>query len=135
MERILKENIIKNIILIVLLVLLISPINEFLLNNKLFEDVYLAGDVLVAMSIIAVIACFGNFAFSYEKINPKNVYQRYLAHITTGLLMFIIGVSLIFTSILISFIMGYFFLVDLILSLLYLSCMGYDFWDVMRISG
>ena len=130
MKSIIKENLIKNIILAVIIILLIFPISNFLINANL--DKALAGDVLVAVSVIAVIACFGNFAFTYEKINLKNTLQRYMAHFVTGLLMFVVGVSLIFTAILIKFLIGHFILIDISLILLYLACVGYDFWDLLR---
>ncbi|MBU0590898.1 hypothetical protein KKF81_05940 [Candidatus Micrarchaeota archaeon] len=132
MKDIIKEIIIKNVILIVLFILSYPIISDYLMNSNLPQDKASAGDVLVAISIIAVIACFGCFAFTYEKVNNKKANQRYLAHITTGLLTLIIGISLIFTSILIIFIMGHFFLVDMMLVALYLACVGYDFWDGMR---
>ncbi len=133
MRKIIKENLIKNVILIILLIIIYFPTQNYLLNSNLVADKALAGDILVAASIIAVIGCFGNFAFTYEKINVKKTSQRFLAHFTTGLLMLAIGISLIFTAILISFIMGHFILVDIVLLLLYVACIGYDFWDLLRI--
>jgi len=89
----------------------------------------------LAVSIVAVIACFGNFAFTYEKVNIKKKDQRYLAHLTTGLLMLIIGISLIFSTILISTIMGPFILVNITFALLYLACVLYDFWDLFIVQN
>lgn len=133
MQKIIKENLTKNVFLVFLLIILYFPIQTYLENSSLIADKASAGSVLVAVSIIAVIACFGAFAFTYEKISEKSTFQRYLAHFTTGLLMLIIGVSLIFTSTLISFVMGNFLLFDFILALLYLAIIGYDFWDLLRI--
>jgi hypothetical protein len=133
MQKIIKENLAKNIILVILLALLYSPIQIYLLNSNLVNDLPLAGDILVAVSVIAVIACFGNFAFTYEKIHSRSVAQRLLAHFTTGLLMLIIGISLIFASVLVAMIMGQFIIFDIILLGLYVACVGYDFWDLLRI--
>ncbi|MEA2036697.1 MAG: hypothetical protein U9O94_04265 [Nanoarchaeota archaeon] len=133
MNKIIKENITKNIILIIILILFYPLINTYLTNNNLVNDVSASGNILIATSIIAVIACFGNFAFTYEKINVKKTFDRYLAHLTTGLLMLIIGISLIFTNILIAIIMGNFILVNITLFLLYIACVGYDLLDVLRI--
>ncbi len=132
MEKIIKENLIKNVILVILLVFLYFSIQNYLVNSNLKTDKALAGNILVAVSIIAVTACFGNFAFTYEKINPKNVFERYLAHTTTGLLMLIIGISLIFADILFTFTMGHFVLVDVTFILLYIANIGYDFWDLLK---
>lgn len=133
MKILIKENLAKNILAIALLVILYFPISGYLMNSNLFVDISLAGNVLVATSIIAVTACFGNFAFTYEKIDKGSAFSRHLAHFTTGLLMLIIGVSLIFTSILATFVMGHFVLIDLLLIALYVACVGYDFWDLFRV--
>ena len=135
MQKIIKENLIKNLILIVLLIYLYFPIQNYLLNSNLVSDKASAGSIIVATSIIAVTACFGNFAFTYEKIDVKKASHRYLAHFTTGLLMLVIGISLIFTTILVSFVMGRFILVDVTFLLLYVACVGYDLWDLLRIKS
>ncbi len=132
MQKIIKENIIKNIILLILLALAYFPIQSYLVNSNLISDEASSGNILVATSIIAVIACFGNFAFTYERVNTKKNTHKYLAHFTTGLLMLIIGISLSFTDILISFIMGKFILIDMTLAFLYIACVSYDFWDILR---
>jgi len=134
-ERIVKENIYKNIILVILFGLLFFPIDSFLMNSSLVNDKPLAGDVLVAVSIFAVISCFGCFAYTYEKINQKSNFQRYLSHVTTGIYLLIIGTSLIFIRVLLSILMGPFILVDIMFILLYLACVGYDFWDLFRITN
>ena len=75
-----------------LLILLISyyPIKINILSSNLHANISLAGDILVAISILAVIACFGNFAFTYEKVDFKNKLQVLMGHLTTGLLMLIL---------------------------------------------
>ncbi len=132
MKKIIKENLWKNILLIILLILLYFSIHNHLTSSNLVTDTSAASTILVATSIIAVIACFGNFAFTYEKVKRDKASHRYIAHLTTGLLMLIIGISLIFTAILIKFIMGSFIIVDATLLLLYIACVGYDFWDLLR---
>lgn len=132
MNKLVKENLLKNILVAVLLLLSISPIMTFAANSPMASNLGLAGSVLAAVSTIAVIACFGNFAFTYEKISKKNKFERLLAHFTTGAFMFIIGISMIFTSVLISLIMGSFIVINIVLVLLYLANVGYDFWDLFR---
>jgi len=133
LNKLIKENLLKNVVVLLLLILSIIPIKTFVNGSVLASNFTLAGSVLAAVSTIAVIACFGNFAFTYEKISAKNKYARLLAHFTTGTFMFLIGISMIFTSILLSLIMGYFILVDITLILLYLANVGYDFWDIFRV--
>lgn len=106
MANIIKENLIKNMMIIFFLILLYPLIKDVLNSSKLSSDPASAGSLVVVTSVIAVTACFGNFAFTYEKIKVKSLFQRYLAHVTTGLFMLVIGISLIFTSILTSMMMG-----------------------------
>jgi len=132
MESLTKENIIKNIFLIIILLLLYFPISNFLINSDMVTDKASSGNILVAVSIIAVIACFANFEFSYDQIEIDKTPERIFSHVTTGLFMVIIGVSLIFTRFLISFVMGKFIIMDLTLILLYISCVFYDFFDILK---
>ena len=130
MKPALRENVFKHILIIIALIVLYCIIKPFIISTGLGADHTSAGTVLVAVSIVAVTACFGNFAFKYEKININNCWDRCFAHTITGLLMLIIGISLIFTGILIEILMGSFFVIDWTLILLYLACIGYDFWDL-----
>lgn len=132
-EKIIKENFIKNIILMILLIIIYFLTHDYLVNGDIVTDKVSMGYTLIATSVMAVIASTGNFAFTYEKINVKSTSQRYLAHFTTGLLMLVIGASLIFTGILISLILGHFILIDVMLLLLYVACIAYDFWDLLRL--
>jgi len=132
MEQLIKENIIKNLIVIMVLLSLYLPIHQFLTDSPLAQDKPAAGDILVAVSIIAVCACFGNFAFTYEKIKITPV-QKYIAHITTAILMFLLGISLMCTAELIFIIMGYSILIHILIILLYTACVGYDFWDMYKL--
>ena len=98
MKQIIKENIVKNIILIILLVGLFFMITKGVMESNLPNNRDAAENLLLATSLISVIACFGNFSFTYEEVHKKSTAERYLAHLTTGLLMLVIGTSLIFTS-------------------------------------
>lgn len=132
MNKIVKENLFKNIVILIVLAVLYLQIQNFLMSN-LSNDKASASSIIVVASIIAVTACFGNFAFTYEKINPKKGFHRFLAHTTTGLLMLLIGISLIFTSVLTTIIMGNFIISDITFLLLYIASVFYDFWDLFRL--
>ena len=134
MRRILRENLLKNALLVLLLFFSYSPIADFLGHSELATDKPLAGDVLVAISIVAVIACFGNFAFTYEKVDASRAH-RLLAHLLSGMLMYVIGASLIFTRVLLATLMGPFVFVDILLALLYAAAVLYDFWDLFRMGA
>jgi len=100
--------------------------------NSIKIDATVAGNILIASSLFAVIACFGNFEFKYEQINLKNKVERIAAHATTALLMLIIGISLIITQIMIDSLIGHFLLFTCTLILVYVSCVAYDFMDLLR---
>lgn len=133
MRQIFLENIIKNLLLIGILIFLYPKIGEYFSAIGLAADKPLAGDLLVAVSILAVIACFGAFAFTYETINKNSLFARYLAHITTGLLIFVIGISLEMSAYLAEFLIGQFWILNLGWLGLYIATVGYDFWDLQRV--
>lgn len=132
MEKILLENIIKNVLLAVILIFTYAPIDAYLQTTNIVTDLPLAGDILVAVSILIVTACFGNYAFTYEK-TKKNHRSRFLAHATTFVLMLLLGLAIEMTSVLSHFLVGHFFMFDFALLLLYVATVLYDFWDLERI--
>lgn len=133
MKKILWENLLKNIIVVFLLVPSYISIKNYFLAINLSSDKNIIGNLLSVVSILAVTACFGNFAFSYERIKGNDLLSRFIGHLTTGLLMLVIGISLEMTSILTSFLIGEFFIFNLTLMLLYIASVLYDFWDLKRV--
>jgi hypothetical protein len=127
----LLENIIKNCAILVLLAPAYIYIQSAFSSNPLMDKATL-GSVLVAVSILSVTACFGNFAFTYERVKQKDAASRILAHATTGLLMLLIGLSLEMTSVIMNLLMGKFAMFDLGLVVLYIASVLYDFWDLKR---
>ena len=103
-----------------------------LFSSGIVSDKAVVGSLLAAVSILAVTACFGNFAFTYEKIKRDSFGSRLLAHTTTGLLMLLIGMSLEMTSVLASLLVGEFYIFNLSLLILYAASVLYDFWDLKR---
>ena len=126
------ENIIKNVVIVVLLIASYSPIHTSLSVSSLGSDTGAAGSFLIAVSIIAVIGCFGNFTFTYEKSRLNIPSDRLIAHMTTGLLMLVIGLSLEMTAVVSRFLVQGFFFLDLTLIALYVAMVLYDFWDIRR---
>ncbi len=131
-SNILWENLAKNIVVFLLLIPAYSAVNTFLTASSIVTDKSIVGSLLVAVSILAVTACFGNFAFTYEKVRREHLLSRLLAHTTTGLLMFLIGLSLEMTSVLASLLIRDFVIFDISLLLLFIGSILYDFWDLTR---
>lgn len=132
MKNIIQENFIKNIVLLIILFLIYPLILSSLSNSPAATDKAIAGNLLVAVSILVVTACFGNFAFTYEKVDHKKLSSRLLGHATTSLLMLLIGLSLELTSVLSKLLVGNFVIFDICLILLYFASVLYDFWDLKR---
>jgi hypothetical protein len=132
MKQVLWENVGKNLVIICLLIPAYFNIQASLTNSPLTADKSVLGSLLVAVSILAVTACFGNFAFTYEKVRHSSAGSRWLAHSTTGFLMLLIGLSLEMTSVLTKLLIGNFLVFDLSLLILYVASVLYDFWDLQR---
>lgn len=133
MPRIRIENIVKNVILLAVLVPFYTSIRDFLSTSEAATDKGLAGNLLIIVSIVAVTACFGNFAFTYERVAAHNFLQRILAHMTTGLLMFIIGLALEMSAVLSHLLIGNFAALEFCWLSLYVGSVLFDFWDLERI--
>jgi hypothetical protein len=129
MKAVYVENIVKNLILIGVLVGLYPVVDD---SFEELSDTGQAGNLLVAVSILIVTACFGNFAFTYEKVGMVGLFPRFWAHITTALLMLLIGISVEICSVLCEKILGKIAVLDIAWLLLYASSVMYDFWDVQR---
>lgn len=132
MKNILVENIIKNSLLAVLLLFAFPSIQASFSSADIISDKAVIGNLLITVSIIAVIACFGNFAFSYEKVDSKNFISRFLGHLTSGILMLLIGLSLEMTSVLAGHLIKEMYMLSLSLFLFYVASILYDFWDLRR---
>ncbi len=132
MKNIEVENFIKNLIIVGILLFTYFQINDFLRNSPIATEKSVLGSVLVAVSILIVTACFGAFAFTYEKVEHRRIGARLLAHFATGVLMLLIGLSLEMTSVIVKLLMGDFLIFNLSLSLLYVGVILYDFWDLKR---
>lgn len=132
MKNTVRENIVKNGVVGLLLIPGYISIQTSVFALGIASDKTTLGSFLVAVSILTVTACFGNFSFTYEKVEQKNSNARLLAHITTGLLMLLIGLSLEMTSVITKLLIGNFPVFDLSLLILYFASVLYDFWDLNR---
>jgi hypothetical protein len=135
MHPALKENIAKNALVLVAIGIICSHPHNFIGCTAIEEDAAAAGSILTAVSLISVIACFGCFAFTYEKVRMKSAWQRLLAHFTTGVLLLAVGISLALVSTLAKIIAGPIFAIDLLIAITYIGCVCYDFWDLLRATG
>lgn len=128
-KKAIRENLIKNVLIAIALIFFGGQIQAYIQSSE-FLNIDSVGSVLTAVSMISVLAAFGNFGFEYTKLDLKIPFYRYFAHIVTGILLFVIGVSLIMAWQLLAFIMGPHILMEITLLLLYIACVGYDHWDL-----
>ena len=135
MNLLIRENLVKNALIILALASAYSPVRSALSSDAVTQSPGLAGDLLVAVSILAVTACFGNFAFTYEKSKLLSLSERLLAHSTTGLLMLLIGLSLMMTTVLSEVLIGPSWIMKLTFLILYVASVLYDFWDLLRLQS
>lgn len=130
LKIVLRENLIKNCILLVSLVVLFFPINT-IMQDIAPENI---DSVLLFSSLVFVAALFANFAFTYEFSDVKNRFERILGHSTTFFVMLSIGLLLEISVIAISIkIPSTTFMFAAIASIVYLASVLYDFWDIFRI--
>ena len=87
-SRVVQENVIKNILVMVGIILVSSPLHSFVQG----VDPALLSDVMFATSILALAAMFGFFALSYGDFDLQQPAQRFLIHLTTAFLLLPIGV-------------------------------------------
>ncbi len=124
-----KENILKNAIIIVLAFLF----HPFIRHALQGIDIDMFGNILTIFSILLVTACFANFAFSYEYVAMEKRGMRMLAHHSTFVYMLLI--ALLLESLVTSMNVVYPSLSGIIIIfsiLLYIGVAMYDFWDFFR---
>ena len=124
-----KENITKNIIILIIVASLYPVILNSLIQIK-FEQ---TNDFLLIISMLLVTVCFANFAFTYEKSKLKTKTENLLSHSTTGIFMLL--TALLLESIVIATKIIYPSFYSIIFGfsiLLYVGIILYDFWDLMR---
>ena len=97
-SRIVQENILKNVIVVIGLLAVYEPVKVFI-DSIAVEAL---GDVMFANSILALAAMFGFFAYSYADVNPQQLIERVLAHVTTATLLFPIGLMFILIQVILS---------------------------------
>lgn len=129
-SRIVQENVLKNILIIIGILTIHGPLVIFL--ESVNKDAL--GDVMFATSILALAAMFGFFALSYGDFNPKEALQRFLIHLTTGFLLFPIGVMFLIIQIILSLqIAATPFIIIFGIWFVYTSVVLWDFANVLRL--
>src|SRR3989344_5292018 len=85
-----KENITKNLIILMISVFMYPVLSDTLSQIK-FEQ---TNDFLLTISTLLVTVCFANFGFTYEKSRLKTFVERMLSHSATGIFMLLTALLL-----------------------------------------
>jgi hypothetical protein len=124
-----KENVVKNVFVIIIVVILQPVISSSLAQIKSDQ----INDFLLIISMLLVTVCFANFAFTYEKSDLRTNAGNLLAHFATGVFMLLAAILLESLTLSVKIVYPAFYGVIFIFSALtYLGIVLYDFWDVMR---
>ncbi len=124
-----KENIVKNLFIVVLGLLALPYFSSSLSVIQVDQ----LGNFLLILSILLVTVCFANFAFTYEKAKLNTPVGRLLAHAATFIFMLLIFLML--ESMCVAVYIIYPSLYQIVVgfsALLYLGIALYDFWDFLR---
>lgn len=124
-----KDNIVKNILIIITSAFLYPVISSSLRQIKLEQT----NDFLLIISMLLVTLCFANFAFTYEKSKLQIRSGKLLSYFATGVFMLL--TALLLESMIIAVKVVYPSFHALIFGfsiLLYFGVILYDFWDLMR---
>lgn len=123
---IVKQNVIKNVTVVVVTLVLILWSMEYLRN---VGDS--AIDAFFFLSIFPLGAMFAYFAFSYSNTNLYSARHRMMADIATFIFLVVISYSVTIATIIgitsIPILQGPFVVMAV---LLILGCLVYDFWDL-----
>ena len=124
-----KENLVKNVLILVIAAFLYPSLSSSLMQIK-FEQ---TNDFLLIISMLLVTVCFANFAFTYEKSNLQTKTGKLLAHSATGVFMLLTALLLESITVAVKVVYPSFHAIIFGFSiLLYVGVILYDFWDLTR---
>lgn len=128
-QKIIIENIVKNVLVAVALIISLVSIRDFL--SKLQPADYSMIGIISSLLIMAFL--FADYAFTYTASNLQNPSERMLDHSLTTLIMYGTGVLLEIAVLSLDMAIGRnFFFLEFIAVLFYISLVMYDFWDLNR---
>lgn len=129
-SRLIKENIVKNILILFFSILFYSPLLQALTQIQPTQ----LSDFLLILSMFIVAICFANFTFTYERSNLLLVSQRLFSHFVTFIFMLLLALLLEALIISVGSVYPSLYQIIFIFSvLIYLSVALYDFWDILRV--
>jgi hypothetical protein len=130
LAKIMRENILKNIIIVFFIFLLYPQVKEFLYSVNIDH----LDEVLYACTIINLAAMLGGFNFSYEFVNPYKVMERLLSHLTSALLLLPVGLIFVIIQIILTRQLGQDpYIITIAIWFVFFALILWDFWNVKKI--
>ena len=129
MKKILIENTIKNIIILILLFILYKPAQDLFKN--IGSEHY--GNLLITTSLLIMAVLFADYAFTYAHTKMNNFFDRYLSHGITFIIMLCTGLMLESVVILVNLETSInVWVITFVSVAFYISLIMFDYWDILR---
>jgi len=129
MKKVLIENTIKNIIILILLFILYKPaLNLF---KNIGSEHY--GNLLITTSLLIMAVLFADYAFTYAHTRMKNSFDRYFSHGITFIIMLCTGLMLESVVVLVNLETSInVWIITFVSVAFYISLIMFDYWDILR---
>ncbi len=123
------ENLLKNLIMLIVVALFIPGIEKGVSQvNR--ED---SESILGLIGLLLVFSAAVNFTFSYEAVNFENIFERYLAHITTYIAQIVMILLIWALVFLVKSLFPFLFFFSLVIGILsIIAILLFDFWDLLK---
>ena len=129
MKKILIENIVKNTVILILLLVFYQPLLN--LFKSINSEHY--GSLLITASLLIMAVLFADYAFTYEHTKMKSFFNRFISYGTTFLTILCTGLMLESVVILVNLETGLnVWVITFVAVAFYISLVMYDFWDLLR---
>jgi len=123
------ENLLKNLVMLIIVVFCIPGIEKgvFQVNREDSES------ILGLIGLLLVFSAAVNFTFSYEAVNFENIFERFLAHITTLIAQMVMVLLILALVFLVKSLFPFLFVFSLVIGILsIITILLFDFWDLLK---
>lgn len=130
--NILKENLVKNLIAVVI----VAIAYPLIYDNLKEIDVAQVPDLLIVLSVLFIAVQFAGFSFSYSDSPTKETNMRMFGHVLTFFAMLLTGLLLATIVIMVHIVYNQFFTIIALLSvLIYWTVFLFDTWDALKLQS
>jgi len=123
------ENLLKNLIMLIVVLFFIPGIEKgvFQVNREDSES------ILGLIGLLLVFSAAVNFTFSYEAVHFENIFERFLAHITTLIAQMVMVLLILALVFLVKSLFPFLFVFSLVIGVLsIITILLFDFWDLLK---